>query len=80
MSEGGKEAVRADHEVVAKTDVAVLQKQIREPQRVKLAIVARGRYTVRRVALFLGVSLSQVSQRLKDPGQVALELAQARGR
>jgi transposase len=34
MSEGGKEAVRADDEVVAKAEVVPLQKQIRELQRV----------------------------------------------
>ena len=34
MSEGGKEAVRADDEVVAKAEIAALQKQIRELQRV----------------------------------------------
>ena len=34
MSEGGKEAVRADGEVVARAEVAALQKQIRELQRV----------------------------------------------
>lgn len=39
MSEGDKEAVRADKEVVAKAEVAALQKQIRELQRV-LAIGA----------------------------------------
>src|SRR5450631_1966010 len=34
MSEGGKEAIRADDEVVAKAEVLSLQKQIRELQRV----------------------------------------------
>ena len=34
MSEGGKEAVRADDEVVAKAEVLSLQKQVRELQRV----------------------------------------------
>lgn len=34
MSEGGKEAVRADDEVVAKAEVVALQKQIRELQRI----------------------------------------------
>ena len=34
MSEGGKEAVRADDEVVAKAEVLALQKQVRELQRV----------------------------------------------
>jgi transposase len=34
MSEGGKEAIRADDEVVAKAEVLALQKQIRELQRV----------------------------------------------
>ena len=34
MSEGGKEAVRADDEVVAKSEILALQKQVRELQRV----------------------------------------------
>ena len=34
MSEGGKEAVRADDEVVAKAEVLALQRQVRELQRV----------------------------------------------
>jgi transposase len=34
MSEGGKEAIRADDEVVAKAEVLALRKQIRELQRV----------------------------------------------
>src|ERR1700748_1233003 len=34
MSEGGKEAVRADDEVVAKAELLALQKQVRELQRV----------------------------------------------
>ena len=34
MSEGGKEAVRADDEVVARAEVLALQKQVRELQRV----------------------------------------------
>jgi len=34
MSEGGKEAIRADDEVVARAEVVALQKQIRELQRV----------------------------------------------
>lgn len=34
MSEGGKEAIRADDEVVARAEVLALQKQIRELQRV----------------------------------------------
>jgi transposase len=34
MSEGGKEAIRADDEVVAKAEVLALQKQVRELQRV----------------------------------------------
>ena len=34
MSEGGKEAIRADEEVVAKSEVLALQKQVRELQRV----------------------------------------------
>ena len=34
MSEGGKEAIRADDEVVAKSEVLALQKQIRELQRI----------------------------------------------
>ena len=34
MSEGGKEAIRADDEVVAKAEDPALQKQVRELQRV----------------------------------------------
>jgi transposase len=34
MKEGGKEAIRADDEVVAKSEVLALQKQVRELQRV----------------------------------------------
>ena len=34
MSEGGKEAIRADDEVVSKAEILSLQKQIRELQRV----------------------------------------------
>jgi transposase len=34
MSEGGKEAIRADDEVVAKAQILALEKQIRELQRV----------------------------------------------
>ena len=34
MSEGGKEAIRADDEVVARSEILALQKQIRELQRV----------------------------------------------
>jgi transposase len=34
MSEGGKEAVRADDEVVAKAELLALKKQVRELQRV----------------------------------------------
>ena len=34
MKEGGKEAIRADDEVVAKSELLALQKQIRELQRV----------------------------------------------
>ena len=34
MAEGGKEAVRADDEVVAKAEVLALQKRIRELERV----------------------------------------------
>src|SRR5471030_3413751 len=34
MSEGGKEAIRADDEVVARAEVLALQKQVRELQRV----------------------------------------------
>ena len=34
MSEGGKEAIRADDEVVARAEVLGLRKQIRELQRV----------------------------------------------
>ena len=34
MTEGGKEAVRADDEVVAREQVRALEKQIRELQRV----------------------------------------------
>ncbi len=34
MSEGGKEAIRADDEIVARAEVVALQKQIRELQRV----------------------------------------------
>jgi transposase len=34
MSEGGKEAVRADDDVVAKAEVIALEKQIRELQRI----------------------------------------------
>lgn len=34
MSEGGKEAVRADDEVVARSEILALQKQVRELQRV----------------------------------------------
>jgi transposase len=34
MSEGGKEAIRADDEVVAKAELLALQKQVRELQRV----------------------------------------------
>src|ERR1700722_655987 len=34
MSEGGKEAVRADDEVVAKSELLALQKRVRELQRV----------------------------------------------
>ena len=34
MSEGGKEAIRVDDEVVAKAELLALQKQIRELQRV----------------------------------------------
>ena len=34
MSEGGKEAVRADDEVVAKAEVLALQKRVRELERV----------------------------------------------
>ena len=34
MSEGGKEAIRADDDVVAKAEVLALQKQVRELQRV----------------------------------------------
>jgi transposase len=34
MSEGGKEAIRADDEVVAKAEILALQKQVRELQRV----------------------------------------------
>jgi transposase len=34
MSEGGREAVRADDEVVAKAEVLALQKQVRELQRI----------------------------------------------
>jgi transposase len=34
MSEGGKEAIRADDEVVAKAEILALQRQVRELQRV----------------------------------------------
>jgi len=34
MSEGGKEAIRADDEVVARVEVLALQRQVRELQRV----------------------------------------------
>jgi len=34
MSEGGKEAIRADDEVVARAEVLALQRQVRELQRV----------------------------------------------
>jgi transposase len=34
MSEGGKEAIRADDEVVSKTEIRALQQQVRELQRV----------------------------------------------
>jgi transposase len=34
MSEGGKEAIRADDEVVAKAEVLALKRQIHELQRV----------------------------------------------
>ena len=34
MSEGGREAIRVDDEVVAKAEVLALQKQVRELQRV----------------------------------------------
>jgi transposase len=34
MSEGGKEAIRADDEVVSKAQILALEKQIRELQRV----------------------------------------------
>jgi len=34
MSEGGKEAIRADDEVVSRAEILSLQKQIRELQRV----------------------------------------------
>jgi transposase len=34
MSEGGKEAIRADDEVVSKAEILSLQRQIRELQRV----------------------------------------------
>jgi transposase len=34
MSEGGKEAIRADDEVVAKAEVVALRKQIKELQRI----------------------------------------------
>ena len=34
MSEGGKEAIRADDDVVSKAELLSLQKQIRELQRV----------------------------------------------
>lgn len=34
MSEGGKEAIRADDEVVARAEILALQKQVRELQRV----------------------------------------------
>jgi transposase len=34
MSEGGKEAIRADDEVVAKAQILALEKQVRELQRV----------------------------------------------
>jgi transposase len=34
MSEGGKEAIRADDEVVSKAEILSLQKQVRELQRV----------------------------------------------
>jgi transposase len=34
MSEGGKEAIRADDEVVAKTEVLALQRRVRELERV----------------------------------------------
>ena len=34
MSEGGKEAIRADDDVVSKAEILSLQKQIRELQRV----------------------------------------------
>jgi transposase len=34
MSEGGKEAIRADDEVVSKAEIRALQQQVRELQRV----------------------------------------------
>ena len=34
MSEGGKEAIKADDEVVAKAEILALQKQVRELQRI----------------------------------------------
>jgi transposase len=34
MSEGGKEAIKADDEVVAKAEIVALQKQVRELQRI----------------------------------------------
>src|SRR5450631_2430779 len=90
MNEGGKEAIRADDEVVAKAEVVALQKQIRELQRVlgkktleneilreavkvahekktdiALAVVTGRGFPVKRVAQTLGVSRSQLAQRLR---------------
>lgn len=83
MSEGGKEAIRADDEVVAEAEVLVLQKQVRKLQRVlgkqtlgneilrkavklahKKTDLAVAIVAVKRVAEVLGVSRSQLHERL----------------
>ena len=94
MSEGGKEAIRADDEVVAKSRDTGFAEAVRELQRVlgkktleneilreavkvahekkldsAVAVVARRGFAVKRVAQTLGVSRSQLSERLKGAGR-----------
>ena len=95
MSEGGKEAIRADDEMVAKAEVLTLQRQIRQLQRVlgkktleneilreavklahkktdlAVAVVVGRAFAVKRVADVLGVSRSQLTERLEGRRKAA---------
>ena len=101
MSEGGKKAIRADDEMVAKAEVLTLQRQIRQLQRVlgkktleneilrkavklahrktdlAVAVVVGRAFAVKRVADVLGVSRSQLTERLEGAAEGRSQYAKA---